>query len=154
MSRMVDRTLYCSDFWGNAIYKTEDGGQTWTKIYIPDVLRIFDIDVYPQNPDFLYMCAGGGEFIGSDIYFHTTKVEVMDYDPYNKLFYYADNYSLNSQYMKYNVTNGSLDTLLEGTNFNTVEINCGPGGGIYLGFYETGDFKIFTRGDAPNQLTV
>ena len=260
LSRMVDRTLYCSDYWGNAIYKSDDGGQSWSKLYIPGIVVVFDIDVYPQNPDYLYLCAGGGEVIGSDIYLHniylsndgaqtfvpvdtipftevseyawkqvihvsssdsltllvaayddsldqwvfmrstdgghtfvelgssdeiyydivgtdtvfisadstvyisydmgltydtvavlqSIKVNAMDYDPDNKLFYFADNYYLNSHYLRYHVVTGSLDTLKEGTYFDTYEINCGPNGAVYSGFYMSGGLDIFTRGDASD----
>jgi len=44
---------------GNGIYKSTDGGDTWTYLGLPDSERISRILVHPQRPDTVYACVPG-----------------------------------------------------------------------------------------------
>ena len=69
-SHLINNKMYISGYYGNALYKTQDGGQTWTKSYIPGIVQVFDIDASASNPDIVYIVAGGGEYIGASVYAH------------------------------------------------------------------------------------
>jgi photosystem II stability/assembly factor-like uncharacterized protein len=47
---------------GRGVYKSQDGGRTWTFIGLPDAGQIARIRVHPQNPDLLYLAALGNAF--------------------------------------------------------------------------------------------
>lgn len=44
---------------GDGIYKTTDGGDTWTNMGLPNSERIAAIVVHPKNPDIVYACVAG-----------------------------------------------------------------------------------------------
>lgn len=44
---------------GNGVYKTTDGGETWTLMGLPTTERITKIVVHPTNSDTVYVCAPG-----------------------------------------------------------------------------------------------
>src|SRR5438270_2130092 len=44
---------------GNGVYKSTDGGDTWTNVGLPNVERIDRIIVHPRNGDIVYVCAPG-----------------------------------------------------------------------------------------------
>jgi photosystem II stability/assembly factor-like uncharacterized protein len=44
---------------GNGIYKSTDGGETWTHMGLPESERINRILVHPKNPDVVYACVPG-----------------------------------------------------------------------------------------------
>jgi photosystem II stability/assembly factor-like uncharacterized protein len=44
---------------GNGVYKSTDGGETWTHVGLPDVERITRIIVHPKNGNVVYVCAPG-----------------------------------------------------------------------------------------------
>jgi photosystem II stability/assembly factor-like uncharacterized protein len=48
-----------SDMMGNGVYKSTDGGQTWTNMGLQETGRIGRIVVHPTNPDTVYVCAAG-----------------------------------------------------------------------------------------------
>ena len=72
ITKTIGRTLYFTDAFnmGNAIYKTNDGGVTWQKIYIPKVAVIFGLGIYPQDINTVYVCAAQVELSPPDIYTH------------------------------------------------------------------------------------
>jgi len=47
---------------GNGVYKSTDGGETWTNMGLPRSGRIADIEVHPRNSDVVYVCAVGHGF--------------------------------------------------------------------------------------------
>jgi photosystem II stability/assembly factor-like uncharacterized protein len=44
---------------GNGLYKSTDGGETWTHVGLPNVERITRIIVHPKNGNIVYVCAPG-----------------------------------------------------------------------------------------------
>ncbi|MFL5357293.1 VPS10 domain-containing protein [Archangium sp.] len=44
---------------GNGLYKSTDGGETWTHMGLPESERINRILVHPKNPDVVYVCVPG-----------------------------------------------------------------------------------------------
>jgi photosystem II stability/assembly factor-like uncharacterized protein len=44
---------------GNGIYKSTDGGKTWTHMGLEQTGRVGRIRIHPQNPDVVYACALG-----------------------------------------------------------------------------------------------
>jgi photosystem II stability/assembly factor-like uncharacterized protein len=44
---------------GNGVYKSTDGGETWTHVGLPNVERISRIVVNPKNGNIVYVCAPG-----------------------------------------------------------------------------------------------
>jgi photosystem II stability/assembly factor-like uncharacterized protein len=44
---------------GNGVYKSTDGGETWTHAGLPNVERITRIIVHPKNGNIVYVCAPG-----------------------------------------------------------------------------------------------
>jgi photosystem II stability/assembly factor-like uncharacterized protein len=44
---------------GNGIYKSADGGESWTRVGLPNVERITRILVHPKNGNIVYVCAPG-----------------------------------------------------------------------------------------------
>jgi photosystem II stability/assembly factor-like uncharacterized protein len=48
-----------SSSWGNGIYKSIDGGKTWTNMGLKDSHHIGAIAIDPNNPDVVYVAAAG-----------------------------------------------------------------------------------------------
>jgi len=48
--------------WGDGVYKTTDGGETWTNIGLAPTRNISRIRVHPENPDLVYVAAIGNPF--------------------------------------------------------------------------------------------
>jgi photosystem II stability/assembly factor-like uncharacterized protein len=48
-----------STYDGNGVYKSVDGGKTWTKAGLPNAGRIGRIVVHPKNPDIVFVAASG-----------------------------------------------------------------------------------------------
>jgi photosystem II stability/assembly factor-like uncharacterized protein len=48
-----------SSSWGNGVYKSIDGGRTWTNMGLKDSHHIGRIVVHPLNPDIVYVAAAG-----------------------------------------------------------------------------------------------
>ena len=44
---------------GNGVYKSTDGGETWTNVGLPGTERITRILVHPKNGNIVYVCAPG-----------------------------------------------------------------------------------------------
>lgn len=45
--------------WGNGIYRSSDGGETWTHMGLDDTHHIGRIIIHPENPDIVYVAALG-----------------------------------------------------------------------------------------------
>ena len=45
--------------WGNGVYKSADGGKTWTHCGLADTHHIGRVVVHPKNPDIAYVAALG-----------------------------------------------------------------------------------------------
>jgi photosystem II stability/assembly factor-like uncharacterized protein len=52
-------TIRDSDVMGDGVYKSIDGGKTWTNMGLADAGRIGRIVVHPTTPDVVYVCALG-----------------------------------------------------------------------------------------------
>jgi photosystem II stability/assembly factor-like uncharacterized protein len=48
-----------SSSWGNGVYRSRDGGKTWTHVGLKDTLHIGRMAVHPTNPDVVYVAALG-----------------------------------------------------------------------------------------------
>lgn len=48
-----------SSYWGDGVYKSTDGGKTWTNMGLPESHHIGRIVVHPTNPDIVYVAALG-----------------------------------------------------------------------------------------------
>jgi photosystem II stability/assembly factor-like uncharacterized protein len=49
-----------SSSWGNGVYKSTDGGKTWTHMGLEATQHIGRIAIHPTNPDVVYVAALGG----------------------------------------------------------------------------------------------
>ena len=48
-----------SSSWGNGVYKSTDGGKTWTNMGLKDTHHIGRIVIHPSNPNIVYVAAAG-----------------------------------------------------------------------------------------------
>ena len=48
--------------WGDGVYKTTDGGETWTNVGLNDSKHISQVRVHPTNPDVVFVAAFGHAF--------------------------------------------------------------------------------------------
>jgi photosystem II stability/assembly factor-like uncharacterized protein len=48
--------------WGDGVYKSTDGGDTWTNIGLKDTKHIAQVRIHPSNPDIVYVAAYGHAF--------------------------------------------------------------------------------------------
>ncbi len=48
-----------SSSWGNGVYKSTDGGDTWHHMGLDDTLHIGRVRIHPTNPDIVYVAAIG-----------------------------------------------------------------------------------------------
>ncbi len=46
-------------YWGDGVYKSTDGGMTWTNMGLKDSFHIGRIIIHPQNPNIVYVAAPG-----------------------------------------------------------------------------------------------
>jgi len=49
-------------YWGEGMYKSTDGGQSWTHIGLKDSHFISKIVIHPENPDIVYVSAVGSSY--------------------------------------------------------------------------------------------
>ena len=52
--------------WGDGVYKSTDGGETWTNVGLRDSHHIGQIRIHPQDPDIVYAAALGHAFGPND----------------------------------------------------------------------------------------
>jgi photosystem II stability/assembly factor-like uncharacterized protein len=55
-----------STSWGNGVYRSTDGGETWQHRGLTDTRHIGRVQVHPENPDVAYVGALGNLWKGSD----------------------------------------------------------------------------------------
>lgn len=48
--------------WGDGVYKSTDGGETWRHLGLADTRHISRVRVHPENPDLVYVAAIGNPF--------------------------------------------------------------------------------------------
>ena len=48
--------------FGNGVYRSTDGGDTWVHLGLPDSERIAEVKVHPENPDVVFVAAMGHEW--------------------------------------------------------------------------------------------
>jgi len=51
-----------SSYWGDGVYKSTNGGETWAHMGLEETQHIGRIVVHPQNPDIVYVAAMGHLF--------------------------------------------------------------------------------------------
>lgn len=54
-----DNSLTRSAYWGDGVYKSTDGGSTWTNMGLRDTQHIARIVIHPSNPDIVWVAALG-----------------------------------------------------------------------------------------------
>lgn len=59
---MGETTIRTDVSYGDGVYKSTDGGQTWTHCGLADTRHIGEIRVHPKNPDLVYVAALGHAF--------------------------------------------------------------------------------------------
>jgi photosystem II stability/assembly factor-like uncharacterized protein len=52
--------------WGDGVYKSVDGGETWKHLGLKETRHISRVRVHPRNPDLVYVAAIGNPFGPSD----------------------------------------------------------------------------------------
>ncbi|MGD9347718.1 MAG: hypothetical protein PVH84_17760, partial [Candidatus Aminicenantes bacterium] len=52
-------------YWGNGMYKSTDGGKSWTHIGLKDSYFISKIVIHPENPDIVYVAVPGNLFVNT-----------------------------------------------------------------------------------------
>ena len=48
--------------WGDGVYKTTDGGETWTNIGLNETRHISQVVIHPNDPNTVYVCGFGSAF--------------------------------------------------------------------------------------------
>lgn len=48
--------------WGDGVYKSTDGGDSWTNVGLKDSKHISQVRIHPSNPDIVYVAAYGHAF--------------------------------------------------------------------------------------------
>lgn len=71
VSKLVLNQMYVANGFGNPIYKTEDGGQTWIRNFIPDLMFSISIETYRASPDTAYLGGLGVWEAGKQFMFHS-----------------------------------------------------------------------------------
>ena len=51
---------------GDGVYKSTDGGKTWTHVGLKETRHIAKIRIHPTNPDIVYVAAAGDIFGAND----------------------------------------------------------------------------------------
>jgi photosystem II stability/assembly factor-like uncharacterized protein len=57
-----EATIRIDVSYGDGVYRTTDGGKTWTHVGLADTRHIGKIQVHPQDPDLVYVAALGHAF--------------------------------------------------------------------------------------------
>lgn len=57
-----ESTIRLDVSWGDGVYKSTDGGETWTNVGLRDSHHIGQIRVHPRDPDVVYVAALGHAF--------------------------------------------------------------------------------------------
>ncbi len=60
-----EANIFRSSNAGAGVYRSEDGGETWTHLGLTNTGTISRIIVHPQNSDIVYVAAGGNEWTNS-----------------------------------------------------------------------------------------
>ena len=131
--------------YGDGVYKSTDGGETWKNMGLPESYHISDIKIHPTNPDIVYVAASGylwGESEHKGIYKTTDggiswrKVLYVDeetgghdieIDPHNPDIIYA------SMWQRFRFGGGDMDDL-------------GPSSGVYKSINGGETWKHLTSG--------
>lgn len=48
-----------STSWGNGVYRSDDGGESWEHLGLESTRHIAEVQVHPRNPDVVYVAASG-----------------------------------------------------------------------------------------------
>ena len=63
---MGESTIRLDVSWGDGVYKSTDGGETWNNVGLRDSHHIGQVRIHPQNPDIVYVAALGHAFGPND----------------------------------------------------------------------------------------
>ncbi|MGK7913370.1 MAG: hypothetical protein AB4050_18105 [Synechococcus sp.] len=59
---MGEPNMRDSHSWGNGVYKSTDGGSSWTHLGMEETMIVARMRVHPTNPDLVYMAVPGNAF--------------------------------------------------------------------------------------------
>ena len=55
-----------STSWGNGVYRSDDGGESWEHLGLAETRHIAEVQVHPRNPDVVYVAASGNLWRASE----------------------------------------------------------------------------------------
>jgi hypothetical protein len=70
VTECAGRTLYTKSIYSTPLFKTTNGGLTWQRLYCPYSIINNSIELYPGNPDIVYIGGFGGEISLLDTLFY------------------------------------------------------------------------------------
>jgi|GEM_PF-2109164 len=71
VSRVAQDTMYATNGFGNPVYRTGDGGQTWHRVFVPNLILNVCVEVCRAAPDRAYLGGLGVSETGKQWVFHS-----------------------------------------------------------------------------------
>src|SRR5215831_2289092 len=134
--------------WGDGVYKSADGGKTWTNVGLKKSFQIGRIAIHPKNPDIVYVGALGRLWGPSE---ERGLYQTTDGGKSWRRILYVDD---KTGVIDVQLQPGHPDCLLvatyerqrDGTDDNDPIKKIGPGSGLYISTDGGGTFEKLTQG--------